>query len=197
MTSIARRPNGRYRDPSGIEHAKHFARKVDEQRWVDERTAAMVTGQYVDPTAGRVKLRAYAEQLRATMAHGPTTRNLVERTLRRHVYPTLGELPMATIRTSTLQGLMTELAGRLAPSTLKLHCGRWRGGEPVPLVGDLAPGGPSRGPAAADRTARAAAPVRLAADPARGVSQGRPAPARTQLRGDHARHLRAPVAGLR
>jgi integrase len=36
------------------------------------------------------------------------------------VYPTLGELPMATIRTSTLQGLMTELAGRLAPSTLKL-----------------------------------------------------------------------------
>lgn len=124
VTSIARRPNGRYRaryrDPSGIEHAKHFARKVDAQRWVDERTAAMVTGQYVDPTAGRVKLRAYAEQLRATMAHGPTTRNLVERTLRRHVYPTLGELPMATIRTSTLQGLMTELAGRLAPSTLKL-----------------------------------------------------------------------------
>jgi len=106
VASIARRPNGkyraRYRDPSGVEHAKHVARKVDGQRWVDERTAAMVTGQYVDPTAGRVKFRPYAEDLRAAMAHGPTTRNLVERTLRRHVYPALGELPMATIRTTTV-----------------------------------------------------------------------------------------------
>ena len=124
MASIAKRPDGkyraRYRDPSGVEHAKHDALKHVVQRWLDERTAAMVTGQYVDPTAGRVKFRSYAEDLRAAMAHGPTTRNLVERTLRRHVYPALGELPMATIRTTTVQGLMTELAGRLAPSTLKL-----------------------------------------------------------------------------
>lgn len=51
--SIAKRPNGkwraRYRDLAGKEHARHFARKLDAERWLDEVTAALVTGQYVDP----------------------------------------------------------------------------------------------------------------------------------------------------
>ncbi|WNI15217.1 tyrosine-type recombinase/integrase [Actinacidiphila sp. ITFR-21] len=51
--SIKKRPNGkwraRYRDLAGKEHARHFARKVDAERWLDEVTAALVTGQYVDP----------------------------------------------------------------------------------------------------------------------------------------------------
>jgi integrase len=37
MASIRKRPGGqyraRYRDPAGKEHARHFARKVDAQRW--------------------------------------------------------------------------------------------------------------------------------------------------------------------
>ncbi|MFI6468728.1 tyrosine recombinase XerC [Streptomyces sp. NPDC050516] len=51
--SIKKRPNGkwraRYRDLAGKEHAKHFARKVDGERWLDEVTAALVTNTYVDP----------------------------------------------------------------------------------------------------------------------------------------------------
>jgi len=51
--SIAKRPNGkwraRYRDLAGKEHARHFARKTDAERWLDEVTAALVTSQYVDP----------------------------------------------------------------------------------------------------------------------------------------------------
>jgi len=58
MASITKRPDGvwraRYRDEAGREHAKHFPRKVDAQRWLDEVTAAVVTGQYVDPKAGRI-----------------------------------------------------------------------------------------------------------------------------------------------
>src|SRR4029079_13965317 len=65
MTSIARRPEGtcrpRYRDADGKEHSRHFARKVDAQRWLDEVTATVVTGMYVDPKAGRVTFREYAE----------------------------------------------------------------------------------------------------------------------------------------
>lgn len=57
MASIKKRPDGRwrarYRDASGREHAKHFARKVDGQRWLDGQTAAIVAGQYVDPKADR------------------------------------------------------------------------------------------------------------------------------------------------
>ena len=52
MASIAKRPDGRwraqYRDAAGKEHSKHFDRKTDAQRWLDEVTAAIVTGQYVD-----------------------------------------------------------------------------------------------------------------------------------------------------
>ncbi|WP_409333333.1 hypothetical protein [Trujillonella humicola] len=63
MASIARRPDGtyrpRFRDETGKEHARHFKRKVDAQRWLDEQTAAMVTGAYVDPRAGRVTFADY------------------------------------------------------------------------------------------------------------------------------------------
>jgi hypothetical protein len=64
MSSIKKRPNGawraRYRDDAGKEHARHFDRRVDAQRWLDEQTAAIVTGQYVHPKAGRVTVREYA-----------------------------------------------------------------------------------------------------------------------------------------
>ncbi|MGB6164032.1 MAG: tyrosine-type recombinase/integrase [Pseudonocardiaceae bacterium] len=126
MASIKKRGTrwfARYRDNTGREHAQRFDRKVDAQNWLDERTAALVTGQYADPRAGRVVFRQYAEQWRSTMVHGPSTRNLVERTLRCHIYPALGDLPMGSIRTTTVQALVTELSGRLAASTLKLAYG--------------------------------------------------------------------------
>jgi hypothetical protein len=40
-----------YRDEHGKAHARHFDRKVDAQRGLNEITAAMVTGTYVDPSA--------------------------------------------------------------------------------------------------------------------------------------------------
>jgi hypothetical protein len=62
----------RYRDETGKEHAKHFARKADAQRWLDEVTASMVSGEYVDPRAGRVTFKAYAEQWRTSQVHRVT-----------------------------------------------------------------------------------------------------------------------------
>lgn len=56
--SVKQRPNGawraRYRDQNGKEHSKHEKTKKAAQKWLDEQTAAMVTGQWADPTAGRV-----------------------------------------------------------------------------------------------------------------------------------------------
>lgn len=126
MASINKRGDrwfARYRDDTGREHAQRFTRKVDAQKWLDQQTTALVTGQYVDPRAGRVTLREYGEQWRTTMVHGPSTRELVERTLRLHVYPALGDLPMGSIRTTTVQALITRLSSQLAESTLKLAYG--------------------------------------------------------------------------
>jgi integrase len=122
MASIARRPDGtyrpRFRDASGKEHARHFKRKVDAQRWLDEMTAAMVTGQYVDPAAGRVTFRDYAERWRATQVHRPTTAAHVETMLRRHVYPSLGDKRLGSVLPSDIQSLVKQLSLDLAPATV-------------------------------------------------------------------------------
>ncbi len=130
MTSVVKRPDGkwraRYRDQAGKEHAQHFARKVDATRWLDEVTASVVTGQYVDPNAGRVTFRDYAEQWRAIQAHRPSSQAHVETMLRRHAYPALGDLPVSAVLPSHVQGWVKRLetgdkaAKRrpLAPSTI-------------------------------------------------------------------------------
>jgi integrase len=127
MANIAKRPDGRYRaryrDASGREHSRHFTRKVDAQRWLDEVTASLVTGQYVDPRAGRVTFRDYAEQWRAAQVHRPTSEAHVETMLRRHAYRTLGDRPLSSILPTEIQAwvkmLGTPGVGRrpLAPAT--------------------------------------------------------------------------------
>lgn len=63
--SIKKRPNGkwraRYRDLAGKEHARHFERKIDAQRWLDEVTAALVTNTYVDPKDRKVTVDEWCD----------------------------------------------------------------------------------------------------------------------------------------
>ena len=77
MANIQKRPNGkwraRYRDLDGKEHARHFDRKIDAQRWIDEVTASLVTGQYVDPRSAKKPFKEYAEEWRAIQPHRPST----------------------------------------------------------------------------------------------------------------------------
>jgi len=66
VASIQKRPDGqwraRYRDDAGKEHARHFARKIDAQKWLDGVTAAVVTGSYVDPRAGKITLQSFFDE---------------------------------------------------------------------------------------------------------------------------------------
>lgn len=107
MANIQKRPDGRwrarYRDDAGQEHAKHFARKVEAQRWIDEVTTSIVTGQYVDPRAGKITFQEYAEQWRSAQVHRPTSAEYVEGMLRRHVYPIYGARAIGSILPSEIQ----------------------------------------------------------------------------------------------
>jgi integrase len=122
MASIKQRPDGqwraRYRDDAGKEHARHFARKLDARRWLDEVTTAVVTGQYVDPRSGRITFRQYAEQWRSGQVHRPSTQAYIERQLRRHAYTVFGDRPMSSIKPSEIQIWTKRLTERLAPSTV-------------------------------------------------------------------------------
>ena len=83
-------------------------------------TAARVTGQYVDPKAGRVTFREYAEGWREAQVHRPSSVAHVEGMLRRHAYPTFGDRQLSTILPSEVQAWVRRLgstdkrAGRTA-----------------------------------------------------------------------------------
>ena len=122
MASIRKRPNGkwraRYRDPDGREHARHFARKVDAQRWLDETTTDLVTGRYVDPSAGQVTFRDYAQRWLTGQPHRPSTASLYERLLRLHVFPVFGDRALASIKRSDVQGWVAAFSETHAPETV-------------------------------------------------------------------------------
>jgi integrase len=111
-----KRWRARYVDPEGREHAQGFARKTDASRWLDEVTASVVTGQYVDPKAGQMTFRDYAERWRKIQAQRPSSRAHVETMLRRHAYPTLGDRHLSSIMPSDIQAWVAGL--ELAPATV-------------------------------------------------------------------------------
>lgn len=124
MASVTKRPNGkwraRYRDSAGREHARHFERKVDGQKWLDQVTAAVVRGDYVDPRAGKVTLSAYAASWQAVQVSSDGTRSLVDNALRVHLLPALGAQPIASIRPTMVQGFVRELEAKgLAPGSVR------------------------------------------------------------------------------
>ena len=127
MASIARRPDGtyrpRYRDEHGKEHARHFKREVDAQRWLDEVTAAPVTGDYVDPAAGKITFAAWFTEWSGRQVWERGTL-LAARQAADSV--TFSDVPMRQIRTSHVQQwvkVMSQHAGSrrsgLAPSTIR------------------------------------------------------------------------------
>lgn len=121
MASIQKRHDGnyraRYRDEAGKEHARHFKRKVEAQRWLDEVTTAVVTGAYVDPKAGKVTFARFYDEWSERQIWVPSTRVNAGRV--RATVP-FGDLPMKAIRRSHVESwVKTMTAGGLAASTIK------------------------------------------------------------------------------
>lgn len=123
MANIAKRPNGkwraRYRDANGKEWAKHFDRRGDAQRWLDEVTASVLTGLYVDPKAGRATLAEYSSVWQAAHIGRPATAQIVDNALRVHIGPALGSRPLASLVRSDIQGFVRGLSERLSPGTVR------------------------------------------------------------------------------
>jgi integrase len=124
LASIQKRPNGkwraRYRDQEGREYARHFPRKVDAQDWLDEVTADIVTGRYVDPRAGRIELGAFADRWLAAQTFDALTRETIESRIRVHVKPYLGEVELRQLRPSMIQAWVRGRQVEVAPSYCRL-----------------------------------------------------------------------------
>jgi integrase len=113
MASIKKRPDGqwraRYRDAAGREHAKHFPRKVDAQKWLDEVTASVVTGAYVDPKARKITVAEWSD---VWLAGYGNRRPASVRQARVHVAKIreeFGPLPLSAVRPSAVKSWLSAL----------------------------------------------------------------------------------------
>lgn len=124
MASVKKRPDGRwrarYRDAAGKEHARHFERKTDAQRWLDEVTASVVTGAYVAPRAGNITFKEYAEGWRTSQPYRLSTAEVVRIALTKRVYPIVGDVPLASFTPDLIQRMVKTLEGQYAASTVEV-----------------------------------------------------------------------------
>jgi integrase len=113
MASIRKRPDGqwraRYRDDAGKEHARHFGRKLDGQRWLDEVTTAIGTGTYVSPKTARTTVTEWCETWLAGYA---TRRASTVRQAQVHVAQIVAEfgaMPLSAVRPSHVRSWTARL----------------------------------------------------------------------------------------
>ena len=127
MASVTKRPNGqwraRYRDSAGNEHARHFARKVDAQAWLDGVTTAVQTGSYVDPPLapdGRQPGRAVDRREGESQADDPGTLRLSPR---HACAATLAEHALTRVEHGDVQAWVAQLvaSGQSAGHVRKIH----------------------------------------------------------------------------
>jgi integrase len=125
MASIRKQSNGhwkaRYRDAARREHARHFARKIDAQRWLDDVTSSVVTGTYTDPRTSRITLAHWAAQWLAGQVHLKATGlTRVEGIVRLYVVPRWGATRLRDVSHAEVQAWVTELmAGGLSASSVQ------------------------------------------------------------------------------
>lgn len=170
MANIQKRPNGkwraRYRDDAGREHARHFVRKVDAQRWLDDVTASIKTGQYVDPAAGRITFAEYfADWSRRQIWVSGT-----ERAMRLAVdSATFGDVALSSLRRSHVEAWIKAMQtkdrgdGRpagLAPGTIRTRFNNVRAVLRAAVRDRVIVSDPSEG-VTLPRSRRAAAAMRL------------------------------------
>jgi len=124
MSSILRDASGawraRYRDPEGHQRSRNFVRKIDAEQFLTSVEHAKFSGTYVDPAAGRMTFREYAEEWRAIQIHRPSTAAQLETNFRLHILPHLGDRQLAAIRPSEIQAWVRSRSAVLKPRTVEL-----------------------------------------------------------------------------
>jgi integrase len=115
MASIRKLSDGRWQaryrvTAGGKQYSKTTRRKIDAQRWLDERTAAVQTGMHVDPRTARTTV----EQWSALWLDGyGTRRESTVRQARVHVAKIVdefGPVPLSSVRPSQVRAWCSKLA---------------------------------------------------------------------------------------
>lgn len=110
----------RWVDPEGRSRSKAFTRRGDAERFLATVTVDLLRGSYVDPDAGKILVREFADAWLAAQTTDPSTREAMHSRFRVHVLPALGHLELRSVRPSTVQAWLDRLQGQLAPTYLRV-----------------------------------------------------------------------------
>jgi integrase len=118
----------RWRDENGKQCKRNFAKKAgkDPNTCADafdaKVKADLDSGMYVDPNAGKVTFREYAEGWLAAQTFDLGTRDAIEQRLRLHVYPALGDKQLGVLskRPSLLQAWLRGRQEVIAPNYVRV-----------------------------------------------------------------------------
>lgn len=121
MASIQKRPDGRwrarYRDDAGKEHARHFVRKLDAQRWIDGVTSSVVTGTYVDPRTSKVTLESFFAEWSTRQVWAAGTATAMSLAVRSCTFT---DVELGKVRRSHVETwIKTMMNADLAPGTIR------------------------------------------------------------------------------
>ena len=122
--SIRRRPDGkwraRYRDTTGREHARHFARKVDAERWLASVQVSITRGEWVDPSLARITFEEWASTWLASKRRlKAKTRLYYASGLKTHVLPRWGPVRLAAITHGDVVEWVAELSDTAGESVVR------------------------------------------------------------------------------
>lgn len=93
----------RWREPSGRQRSQAFDSYRDAQKHLTKVQGAIDEGRYIPAEAGKITVREYSEDWLTARTSGESSQETWERMLRCHVYPKLGEVPLAQLTPSRVQ----------------------------------------------------------------------------------------------
>ncbi len=114
MGTVKRRGAGwqaTYRGPDRKERTKTFRLKVEAENWLSDQMSAISRGGWVDPVAGKVTLKAFAEKwLEQRTDLAVRTAELYGWLLKRHILPTLGKRSLSALSPSDVRAWHAAIA---------------------------------------------------------------------------------------
>lgn len=100
----------RYRGIDGREHSKTLRTRKEAEAYERDQLSALARGTWTDPVAGRVTLKAWADEWSQTIVHlAGSSMKIYESNLRLHILPVLGAHQLGRITTPMCRAWLSEL----------------------------------------------------------------------------------------
>lgn len=111
----------RYRDPDRVERSQTFETKKEALRFLQSVETDIARGQYIDPSAGKMTLEAWANEWFGTIRHlSPKTQQGYRTLLTKHIIPRLGRKRLTSIKPIDVRRFVSEMVDAgYSPSTVR------------------------------------------------------------------------------